>query len=236
MLGRACLTVGGSRACSAWSASSRISSAPMWPWPRSGWCRRSASPWRDETAAALTDLRSRADAAHRAHTRLEHAIAAAHGLLRVSSAGLEPLAATKIASAEPATAALSQWSGGAKIADPLALAAHLEQQVDGVITALDALRTDVHDELKRREDLWQPMATELRDWVPQALAADAAQTQVSQLKKGESWFKGVQADMRIRNSRSRMAIISHCSGRISSRRSISGTRRLRESSSRIARR
>jgi len=152
--------------------------------------------WRDETAAALTDLRSRADAAHRAHTRLEHAIAAAHGLLRVSSAGLEPLAATKIASAEPATAALSQWSGGAKIADPLALAAHLEQQVDGVITALDALRMDVRDELKRREDLWQPMASELRDWVPQALAADAAQAQVSLLKKAESWFKGVQADMR----------------------------------------
>jgi hypothetical protein len=32
--------------------------------------------------------------------------------------------------------------------------------------------------------------------VPQALAADAAQAQVSQLKKAESWFKGVQADMR----------------------------------------
>jgi hypothetical protein len=152
--------------------------------------------WRKETTTALADLRSRADAADRAHARLEHAITAAHGLLRVSSAGIEPLAGMGIASATPAIVALSQWSSGAKIADSLALAAHIEQHVDGVITALDALRKDVHDELKRREDLWQPMATELRDWVPQALAADAAQAQVSQLKKAESWFKGVQADMR----------------------------------------
>jgi hypothetical protein len=152
--------------------------------------------WRKETTTALADLRSRADAADRAHARLEHAITAAHGLLRVSSAGIEPLAGMGIASATPATAALSQWSSGSKIADPLALAVHLGQHVDSVITALDALRTDVHDELKRREDLWQPMATELRDWVPQALAADAAQAQVSQLKQAESWFKGVQADMR----------------------------------------
>ena len=40
------------------------------------------------------------------------------------------------------------------------------------------------------------MATELRDWVPQALAAVEAQAQVAELKKAESWFKDVQADMR----------------------------------------
>ena len=152
--------------------------------------------WRDDTAAALADLKSRADAADRAHTRLDRATTAAHALLRVSSGAIEPLAAMGIASARPALRALSEWSSGASITDPLALAAHLEQRVDGVVTALDRLRADVHDELKRREDLWQPMATELRDWVPQALAADAAQAQVSQLKRAESWFKGVQADMR----------------------------------------
>lgn len=152
--------------------------------------------WRDETSTALADLRLRADAADRAHARLERAITAAHALLRVSPAGIEPLTAMGIASAKPALAVALQWSSGASITEPLALAAHLEQCLDDVATAFDALRTEVHDDLKRREDVWQPMATELRDWMPQARAAAEAQGQVGQLKKAEKWFNEVQADMR----------------------------------------
>ena len=68
--------------------------------------------------------------------------------------------------------------------------------VDTRAAALDALHADVTTELARREDLWRPLATELRDWVPHALAAAPAQAQVTELKKAESWFKSVQADMR----------------------------------------
>ena len=155
-----------------------------------------AGTWRDETTKALADLKARADAADRAHARLERATAAAHGLLRVSPRSIEPVVAMDLASAAPALNAVTQWNSGASITDPLALAAHLEQGVGGVAAALSAFRTDVESELARREDLWRPVATELRDWVPQALAAEAAQAQVAELKKAETWFKGVQADMR----------------------------------------
>lgn len=152
--------------------------------------------WRDGTSAALADLRARAEAAERAHVRLDRATTAAHGLVRVSSAAVAPVAAMGIASAAPALAVVEQWNRGSAIADPVALAAHLEQHVDALASSLDAFRADVQAELSRREDLWQPIATELRDWVPQALAAADAQAQVADLKKAESWFKGVQADMR----------------------------------------
>jgi hypothetical protein len=152
--------------------------------------------WRDDTTTALAGLKSRADAADRAHTRLDRATTAAYGLLRVSSAAIEPMAAMGIASAAPAVASVTQWSNGASVTDPLALAAHLEQGVNALLSALNAFRADVHAELSRREDLWRPLATELRDWVPEALAAVEAQAQVAELKKAESWFRSVQADMR----------------------------------------
>ena len=60
-------------------------------------------------------------------------------------------------------------------------------------TALDA---EVHTELARREDLWRPLANELRDWVPAGARGAPAQAQVAELKKAENWFKTVQADMR----------------------------------------
>ena len=40
------------------------------------------------------------------------------------------------------------------------------------------------------------MATELRDWVPQALAAADRAGAGDRLKKAEAWLKDVQADMR----------------------------------------
>ena len=101
-----------------------------------------------------------------------------------------------IGSAALAQTAVAQWNSGAALTDPLALADHLSQGVDGVIAALDTFHTEVRAELARREDLWRPMATELRDWVPHALAAAPAQAQVAELKKAENWFKSVQADMR----------------------------------------
>ena len=101
-----------------------------------------------------------------------------------------------IASATPALDAVAQWNGGATLTDPLALADHLSHGVDALIAALGAFHIEVRTELVRREDLWRPMATELRDWVPHALVAVPAQAQVTELKKAENWFKGVQADMR----------------------------------------
>jgi len=152
--------------------------------------------WRDGTMRALADLRARADEADRAHARLDRAATSAREWLRVSSAGIEAMAALGIASAPQAQAAVAQWNGGASIAYPRALADHLEQNIDALGTTLGTFRDEVQRELSRREDLWRPLATELRDWVPQALAAEAAQAQVTDLKRAEAWFKGVQADMR----------------------------------------
>ena len=152
--------------------------------------------WREETLATLADLRARADAADRAHARLDRATLAARALLRVQVTGIEPVAALGVASATPALAAVAGWNQGASLTDVTALAAHLEHGVDALCASLDAVRADVHAELARREDRWRPIATELREWVPQGLAAEAAQTQVAQLKKAEKWFKDVQDDLR----------------------------------------
>ncbi len=152
--------------------------------------------WRDETTKALADLRAQADDADRAHARLERATNSARQLLRVPSAGIEPAGAMGIESAALAQTAVAQWNSGAALTDPLVLADHLSHGVNGLVAALDVFHTDVRAELERREDLWRPVATELRDWVPHALAAAPAQAQVSELKKAENWFKNVLADMR----------------------------------------
>jgi DNA repair exonuclease SbcCD ATPase subunit len=152
--------------------------------------------WRGETEQALAQLRSQADAAERAHARLERQRAAAHDLLRVSKRSIEAVGAMNIASVAAAVDALDRWAQGTAVTDPLALAMHLEAGIDEISGALEAFRTEVASELARREDLWRPVATELRDWVPHALAAEEASAQVALLKKAEAWFKGVQADLR----------------------------------------
>ena len=88
--------------------------------------------WREDTAAALADLKSRADAADRAHTRLDGATTAATGCCECRRRHIEPLGEMGLASARPALKRSSEWGSGASIADPLALAAHLERRVDGL--------------------------------------------------------------------------------------------------------
>jgi recombinational DNA repair ATPase RecF len=155
-----------------------------------------SADWRTTTAAALADLRERATAAAQAHARLDRALLAARQLTRLPLPNADALRDIGITTVAAAHDAVTQWNTGATLTDPLAVADHLTSHIDHLCGAIDAFAVEVRDELARREDLWRPLADELRAWLPHGHAAAAAQAQVGELKKAETWFKGVQADMR----------------------------------------
>jgi DNA repair exonuclease SbcCD ATPase subunit len=157
---------------------------------------RLANGWQTETTRQMTLLRQEAEAAEQSHRRLEQAVAVAREWLEVPRASIQALSPLGLAAVPGALAAMERWHGGRSLQDARALAQHLTSEIGAVRQALATLEDEVRAELTRREDLWQPVAAEVRAWLSEAPAAEAAQAQVADLKKAEAWFKEVQADVR----------------------------------------
>lgn len=155
-----------------------------------------SADWRTTTTAALADLRERATTAAQAHARLDRVLSAARQLTRLPLPNADALRDIGLTRAVAARDAVTEWNTGATLTDPFAVADHLTNYIDPLCGAVEAFEVEVRDELARREDLWRPLADQLRAWLPHGHAAAASQTQVAELKKAEAWFKGVQGDMR----------------------------------------
>ena len=131
--------------------------------------------WRDETTAELTRLRTEANAAEQAHTRLDQVLKTARRMLEIPRANIQPLETMGLTSVTAALSAVDRWNSGASLTDARALAEHLTSHLDTLLAALAALDAEVHTELARREDLWRPLANELRAWLPDGRVAENAQ-------------------------------------------------------------
>jgi len=157
---------------------------------------RLGESWRDATTAELARLRTEAVAAEQSHVRLEQAVANARRMLAIPRKKMAEVASVGLSSVNTALAAVDEWNGGASLTDPRALAAHMTARINALLAAVEGFDREVREELARREDLWRPVAHELRVWLPQGRAAEITQAHVADLKKAEGWFKGVQADVR----------------------------------------
>jgi recombinational DNA repair ATPase RecF len=89
-----------------------------------------------------------------------------------------------------------EWAEGRNLADPPALADHLEQRVKGLAEALESVRTTAAEMLKALEDAWAPIAAAIREWLPMARKALAAKDVIKEIKKAETWWKETSAAVR----------------------------------------
>jgi ABC-type Mn2+/Zn2+ transport system ATPase subunit len=151
--------------------------------------------WQAETAEHVAALRFEADAAEQAHRRLQEAFSAARHLT-VPTQSLSELQTLALPSAAAAASTVAAWNAGTQLTDAKALSTHLVGESDPLRHSVQTLNAEVHAELARREDLWQPISGEVRTWLADARAAEHHQTSAALLKKAESWLKDVQADFR----------------------------------------
>lgn len=89
-----------------------------------------------------------------------------------------------------------KWSEARDIEPASTLADHLEAHVLEFAEATAALVDEARGEVKRREDVWRPVAISISQWLPKARAAVRASQKIPELKSAEAWWKDASAAVR----------------------------------------
>ena len=152
-------------------------------------CRDGAldGAWRARTEAEVERLRQEADAALEAHRALRGARRQADALFGPPPPELERADEVGV-DAAGLTAAWTHWNGLPADATDQALIEHFWQSYAGLGDAAATLREQAAAEIEQREDVWRPVATALREWLPEAKEAALACATVPGLKKAEKWL------------------------------------------------
>ncbi|MXZ70762.1 MAG: AAA family ATPase [Acidobacteria bacterium] len=152
-------------------------------------CRDGAldGAWRARTEAEVERLRQEADAALKAHRALQEARRRAHALFDPLPPDLQHADEVGV-DAAGLTAAWTRWNGLPADATDQALIEHFKQSYAGLADAAATLRGQAEAEIEQREDVWRPVATALREWLPDAKEAALARETVPNLKKAEKWL------------------------------------------------
>jgi recombinational DNA repair ATPase RecF len=151
--------------------------------------------WRDRTHSEVERLRAEARRAEEAVTELARATEAARRLLTPAPRALED-AGTAGVDVGDAMSAWTRWSEAPSVTDPEALATHLESEIEVLGDAVAEVRKKAHTELRRREDRWLPLATEVAGWVGPARDAQADAAHITDLQKAERWLKDAAGAIR----------------------------------------
>jgi hypothetical protein len=137
-----------------------------------------------DAAQKFANARSRADRAFRRARELLGSVPSAvqdsRGLLDV----------------DELLSAWTEWVSLETVEDPIAFVARLEPAAVRVRRAVAALKAQANEEVARRQDVWQPVALTLADWVRRAKAARAGSKAVPDLKGAEAWLKKAAVEMR----------------------------------------
>ncbi|MGD9755156.1 MAG: hypothetical protein AB7W59_29540, partial [Acidimicrobiia bacterium] len=151
--------------------------------------------WATQARSEMEHLRQLADRATAANAELRQAAAAAERLLSPAPSMLhDGELGTVEALREPIDALIhvwGRWSAGSEAADAdhAVLVAHLTELGPELGVALEAVREAAGAELRRRQDLWQPIAEQLQTWLPAALELEPQRPLVDALKEGERWLQ-----------------------------------------------
>ncbi len=155
--------------------------------------------WRAATEAQLIELRSTAEALRSAQSRADQAGRQARGIVQDTPAVLELGPAVGVGSG-PARAAWMAWADLPAAAPDgsglRGLADHLERIFPPFRSAVDAVTGSAGEEFNRRQDLWAPLAKQVREWSDLARRGDAAKDTIAAIRKAESWLKDANDDLR----------------------------------------
>lgn len=143
--------------------------------------------WRDSTVAQLERLRAEASAAMSAEQRLQAATARARRLLTAPPDGLARGGDVGVDEAEQLERLWRDWAS-VDVDDLEAVAVRLES-AGPVANAATVVRDRASAERARREDRWQPLATDLAVWLGEAVENAPRTARLGALKRAESWVK-----------------------------------------------
>lgn len=152
--------------------------------------------WAEATRKQIDRLKIAAAGSDAAHKEAEAARRRAIELLSAPPKLLAQLFDIGVDGLAEARDQWQQWHAGATIADLAQLADHLEQRHEAFDAAIETLKDGAARELKRREDRWRPMATNLGGWVELARKARMRAEDLPRLKDAEKWLKDAAADIR----------------------------------------
>jgi len=140
--------------------------------------------WVNQASRQVEALRSEAATVRQARKHLDGAEAAARALISPPPAALgEPGVGVDTTDLARVWAAWHQPPQEAP-----ALADHLERLGEELAVAVDTIRAAAAAEVDRRRDTWQPVATQLAAWLPQAKRAQDSAGRVADLRKAEHWM------------------------------------------------
>lgn len=88
------------------------------------------------------------------------------------------------------------WAQGLSKESPSEMASHFEEAFLPFAAAVEEVRDNAKEELKRREDLWRPMAAELQVWLEKAQGLEEIKATAKLLKTAEKWMKDTEAQIR----------------------------------------
>jgi energy-coupling factor transporter ATP-binding protein EcfA2 len=155
--------------------------------------------WAETTRREIARLQKDASSSAAAHTAMDRARRQAATLFSAPPALLGQLATLTTVDLDGLTSARdawTTWAAGASLTDATMMAAHLESQYDALAQGVETVKRSAAAEVRRREDLWRPIAVPLADWLGRALEARADAEEVPRIKSAEAWLKDAAEAMR----------------------------------------
>jgi recombinational DNA repair ATPase RecF len=151
--------------------------------------------WRATAETQTRQLRMTAAAVADARRQHRQAVGEALALLDDPPAILDHAEQVGV-DASAAVLAWTRWAQAPAGEDPLALAEHLEDQLDPLLHALEAVRNSAHARLDHKESQWRPIARDLLQWLPAARQAQHAVASRPALEAAERWIKQTTSQLR----------------------------------------
>ncbi len=151
--------------------------------------------WRRRAGQRLQELELQSAAVSQADADLRAALIAAAQLVSAPPAALHEAADLGVTT-QPAIQAWQRWAQLPGDPEPLRLAAHLESNGPLLIGAVAEVRRAAGEELERRQRSWRSVADAIIIWLPQARAAQDAETSVESLKSAEGWLRAAHDELR----------------------------------------
>lgn len=151
--------------------------------------------WREGAAKQVAALRERAasfEAARQAVQAARRSIGELVSPLRTDV--LEPAASAVGLDAKPLIEAWGAWRAEQEALDGAGVD-DARRALARLTTATETLAGAARDELARRDDVWRPLAGELRAWLPSARATLDGAGQVERLRAAERWVRAAATDL-----------------------------------------
>ncbi|MFB9619136.1 AAA family ATPase [Brooklawnia cerclae] len=163
--------------------------------------------WADASRVAAGRARQQYAAYETAKKALDAAVAGLRNLVSAPIPGVlrsappVPELDEAVASARQAWTEFLDAPDGGSNTTRLAQADHIERTVGPLLVALEHLRERAAEEVGRRNDVWQPLASQIAAWCDACDAAAADVPVVDRLAKAEEWLK--ENDRALKNERLR---------------------------------